>query len=77
MKLKDLTKTSVKINLIGVNCFVHMKFLNLVNVKVELTQNLNFKLELQFKLSIKIQLRQSVLSKKGSLHVTTICFKYI
>ena len=59
MKLKALTKTSVKVHLIGVNCFVHMKFQILVNVKVELTENLNFKLELQFELSITVQLRQS------------------
>ena len=65
MKLKDLTKTSVKVHLIGLNCFLHMKFQILVNIKVELAQNSNFKLELQFELSITIQLRQSVSSKKG------------
>ena len=36
-----------------------MKFQILVNVKVELTENLNFKLEGQFELSITVQLRQS------------------
>ena len=77
LKLKDLTKTSVKVHLIGVNCFVHMKFQIPVNVKVELTQNSNFKLELQFELSITIQLKQSVSSKKGLLRVTTTCFKCI
>ena len=42
-----------------------MKFQILVNIKVELAQNSNFKLELQFELSITIQLRQLVSSKKG------------
>ena len=61
---KDLIKTYVKVNLIVANCFVHMKIQILVNVKVELTQNSNFKLELQFALSITIQLRQSLVSSK-------------
>ena len=77
MKLKDLTKTSVKVHLIGVNCFIHMKFQILVNVTVEQTQNADFKLELQFELSVTIQLRQSVSSKTGSFQVTVTCFKYI
>ena len=41
-----------------------MKIHILVNVKVELTPNSNFKLELQFELSITIQLRQSSVSSK-------------
>ena len=47
-----------------------MKFQILVNVKVEQTQNADFKLELQFELSVTIQLRQSVSSKTGSFQVT-------
>ena len=77
LKLKDLTKTSVKVNLIGVNCFVHINFQILVNVKVELTQNSNFRLELQFELLITFQLRQSVSSKKCMFQIATTCSKYI